>query len=151
MASKLMESRQAQKTYWERKLEARRRTLEAQGADAPRIERDPVVRGIKAKIRETSSRLRAIAAKQEKIKEMARMKEESKLAAQQAAKGKKKPAAEPAGTMKEKKAKADKPAKAAKEPKEPKEPKKAKEPKPSSPEKASDSASTLESEGSPRS
>jgi len=128
MASKLMEARLAQKAYWEKTLEARIESLKEAGADETTQQKDPVVRKIKARIRETASRLRAIAAKEEKIKEMARIREEKRLAALESKKEKKK-TAEPEEPKKGKKAKPEQQAKAPKEQKKAKAPKGPKAPK----------------------
>ena len=80
MASKLMKVREDQKAHWELKLKQRLDVLKGNGTSDSRIDKDTVVRKIKAKIKETASRIRAIIAKDEKIKEMARVKEEKKAA-----------------------------------------------------------------------
>jgi len=138
MASKLRIVQESQKSYWENKLNARIEVLKGSGIGEVDIARDVVVRKLKSKVKDTVARIRAIAAKEEKIKEMARIKEEKKAAPVVKEKGKK-AAPEAPAPKKEKKPKAEKATKEAKTEKEPKaekkpkaekEPKAAKEPKP---------------------
>jgi len=126
MASKLRIVRESQKTYWEKKLDARIEVLKGSGMGETDIHRDIAVRKLKAKVKDTVSRLRAITAREEKLQEMARVREEKKAAPVVKEKGKKASAEAPA-PKKEKKAKGEK---AAKEPKSEKKPKAEKEPKP---------------------
>jgi hypothetical protein len=123
MASKLMKSRELQQGYWDKKLSQRKEILASMGKSPAEIDKDTTVRGLKAKVRETNARIRAIAAKDAKIGEMVRIKEEKK-AAPPKVKGKK-VVEEAAPKESKKKAKtAEK-----KEPKEPKAEKAKKEPK----------------------
>jgi len=132
MASKLMKSREAQQTLWDKKLSQRKEILAAQGKSEPEIEKDTVVRSIKAKLKETKSRIKAIAAKDAKLVDMARLREEKK-AAPPKEKGKK--VAEAAAPKEsKKKAKAAEKAAEKKEGKEPKAEKPKKEPKAAAPE-----------------
>jgi hypothetical protein len=124
MASKLMKSRDLQQGYWDKKLSQRKEILASMGKSPAEIEKDTVVRGLKAKVRETKSRIKAINAKDAKIVEMARVKEEKK-ATPPKVKGKK--AVEEVAAPKESKKKAKSAEK--KEPKEPKAEKAKKEPK----------------------
>jgi NADH dehydrogenase/NADH:ubiquinone oxidoreductase subunit G len=128
MASKLMKARETQQGYWEKKLNQRKDILAALGKSAQEIEKDTAVRSIKAKLRETKVRIKAITAKGAKIVEMARLKEEKKAAPP---KEKSKKVVEEAAAPKESKKKAKAAEKAAekKEPKEPKAEKPKKEPK----------------------
>lgn len=80
MASKLRIVRESQKTYWEKKLDARIEVLRGSGMGETDIHRDIAVRKLKAKVKDTVSRLRAITARAEKLQEMARVKEEKKAA-----------------------------------------------------------------------
>ena len=80
MASKAREVREAQKVYWEKKLSQRLGVLSAQGVSPEESEKDPVIRGIKSKISDTKARIRAIAAAETKLVDMARLKEEKTLA-----------------------------------------------------------------------
>ncbi len=105
MASKLRTAREAQKAFWEAELGRRIEFLNGRGFDDGRIERDPTVKKIKAKIRETAFRLSTIAAYEKKLEDMARLKEEKK-AAPPKVKGKKAAEAmaeEPKAKKKEKK------------------------------------------------
>jgi hypothetical protein len=129
MPSKGKNVREAQQAYWEKKLSQRLGVLDTMGVSPGEIEKDTAIRGIRAKIRETKLRIKAIAAAEAKLAEMVRIREEKK-AAPPKEKGKK--ATEEALAPKEgkKKAKAEK-----KEPKVPKEPKEPKEPKAEKPKK----------------
>ncbi|RLB43332.1 MAG: hypothetical protein DRH12_03230 [Deltaproteobacteria bacterium] len=89
MASKSKAARLNQISYWEGRLEERLKTLSEEGKDPQRVAKDPIVRKIRAKIRETQSRLNAIEAKEKKNEEMARRKAQ-KAAAPKKEKGKKK-------------------------------------------------------------
>jgi hypothetical protein len=90
MGSKGKEARLEQERYWDEKLKERVSLLAEKGLDADGIAKDVTVRKLRAKIRETGSRLRAIQGKEEKAEEMARTKAE-KLAAPKVKKsGKKK-------------------------------------------------------------
>jgi len=115
MASKAREVRESQKVYWEKKLNQRLGVLSTQGISPEESEKDTAIRGIRAKISDTKARIRAIAAAEAKLVDMARIREEKK-AAPPKEKGKKAPAEAPAAKESKKKAKgAEK-----KEPKEPK-------------------------------
>jgi hypothetical protein len=131
MASKLMKSREVQLTVWEKKLSQRKEILVAKGRSVAEIEKDTVVRSIKSKIKETKARIKAINAKEAKLVEMAKVREEKK-AAPPKEKGKK--VAEEAAAPKESKKKAK--AAEKKEGKEPKAEKPKKEPKTAAPEAA---------------
>jgi hypothetical protein len=128
-----MKSREAQQALWERKLNQRKEILAGEGKSEAEIETDTVVRSIKARIRETRARIKAIIAKEAKLVEMARLREEKK-AAPPKEKGKK--VVEEAAAPKESKKKAKAAEKAAekKEGKEPKAEKPKKEPKAAAPE-----------------
>lgn len=91
MASKLRSVREAQKAYWVEKLSQRRAELSEKGIDGSQIEKDSVVKKLKAKINDTNIRLAAIEANEQKLVDMARIREEKK-AAPQKEKGKKAPA-----------------------------------------------------------
>lgn len=133
MASKLMKSREAQQALWDKKLGQRKELLAAQGRSQAEIEKDTVVRSIKAKLKETRARIKAIAAKDGKLVEMARLREEKK-AAPPKEKGKKIVAEAAAPKESKKKAKAAEKAAEKKEGKEPKAEKPKKEPKAAAPE-----------------
>jgi len=93
MASKTKEARLGQKEYWDGLLKERLSLLAEKGLDADSISIDVTVRKLRAKIRETAHRLRAIDGKEQKTEEMARIKAE-KLAAPKVKKSGKKKAAE---------------------------------------------------------
>jgi len=116
MASKEKGVREGQKTYWERKLSQRIEILTGNELAADMIEKDTVIKKIRAKIRETINRLKTIENKEKKIEEMARIKEERK-AAPPKEKPKKEKASEkaPAEKAKKKKKKEEKPGEQAKE------------------------------------
>ena len=76
MASKSKIVRLDQKTYWEEKLNARLSLLAEKGLDLQKAAKDETVRKVRAKIRETEDRLRAIEAREKKLEEMARLKAE---------------------------------------------------------------------------
>ncbi|MFY9398590.1 MAG: hypothetical protein WAR22_09535 [Desulfomonilia bacterium] len=80
MASKLRSVRESQKTYWVDKLGRRREELGATGLDEKAIEKDTVVKMLRAKVRETTRRLAAIAAREQKLEDMTRLREEKKAA-----------------------------------------------------------------------
>lgn len=102
MASKLRVSRESQKAYWEDKLNKRKEELSGQGIDGGKIEKDTIVKKLKAKVRETTFRITAIGAREKKLEDMARLREEKK-AAPPKEKGKK--AAAPVEDVKAKKKK----------------------------------------------
>jgi hypothetical protein len=80
MASKLRNSRETQKAYWVEKLNKRVEQLTGQGIDAKKIEKDTVVRQLKAKVRESSFRLVAIDGMTKKLVDMEKLREEKKAA-----------------------------------------------------------------------
>lgn len=80
MASKLRSARETQKADWQGKLDGRMSELKELGLDGKGIEKDAVIRKLKAKVREASFRLSAIVAGEKKIEDMARIKEEKKAA-----------------------------------------------------------------------
>lgn len=125
MASKLRVVRESQKTFWEKKLDARIEVLKGTGLDQADIQRDIVVRKLRSKVKDTVSRLRAIAAREKKLQDMVRIREEKKAAPVVKEKGKK-AAPEAPAPKKEKKAKGEKAPKEAKADKEPKAEKKPK-------------------------
>lgn len=89
MASKSEGTRENQREQWERKLAERVALLTEQGLETAAINKDSAVKMLKAKIKKSKARLRAIAAMAEKIEEKARIKAE-KLAAPKEEKPKKK-------------------------------------------------------------
>ena len=94
MSSKTKESRTNQKMYWKDKLNQRLSLLGEKGLEPAKIAKDPTVRKLRAYIRETETRLRAIVDQEKKKEEMARMKAE-KTSAPKKEKGEKKKDLEP--------------------------------------------------------
>ncbi len=70
------ETRLKQKAEWEVKLQKRLAQLEAKGFDAQKIGRDVGIKELKAKIKESAVRLRAIDAKDNRTAELAAIKAE---------------------------------------------------------------------------
>jgi len=93
MASKSLESRENQKEYWGSKLNQRLSFLTEKGFESDKIARDSIVRKFRAKIRETESRLKTIAGKENKVAEMAKIKAEKMATPKQEKVKKKKGAA----------------------------------------------------------
>ena len=93
MASRSESTRENQRELWEKKLAERIALLTGQGLEAASIDKDSAVKMLKAKIKKSKARLRAIAAMAEKVEEKARKKAE-KLAAPKEEKPKKKAASE---------------------------------------------------------
>ena len=96
MSSKSKQSREDQKVYWEEKLNQRISVLTEKGLDPTGIAKDGAVKQLRAKLRETHARLKAIADLEKKAEEMANLREEKKAAATQEASKKKKAAKEEA-------------------------------------------------------
>lgn len=76
MVSKSSEARENQKEYWGSKLNQRLSFLTEKGFEPGKIAKDGTVRKLRAKMRETGSRLRTIASQEKKVEEMARIKAE---------------------------------------------------------------------------
>jgi hypothetical protein len=104
MASKLRISRESQKAYWEDKLNKRKEELTGLGIEGAKIEKDTIVKKLKAKVRESTFRITAIGAREKKLEDMARTREEKK-AAPPKEKGKKAEAAPVEDTKSKKKKK----------------------------------------------
>ncbi|MDA8126020.1 MAG: hypothetical protein M0009_12625 [Deltaproteobacteria bacterium] len=85
MTSKSRDTRLEQKAEWEAKLKKREALLAGKGADAKKIAADIQIRELKAKIKESNLRIRAIDATEKRTGELAAMKAE-KLAQAEAAK-----------------------------------------------------------------
>ncbi len=88
MASKEKAARLEQKVHWEKKLNQRLSLLADKGAGSEKISKDTTVRQLRAKMRETDKRLRAIEEKEKRLEKMAKIKAE-KLAVPKKEKGKK--------------------------------------------------------------
>ncbi len=80
MASKLRSARETQKAVWQDKLAGRMNELKGMGVDGKNIEKDPIIRKLKAKVREATFRLTAIVGREKKLEDMARTREEKKAA-----------------------------------------------------------------------
>jgi hypothetical protein len=89
MSSKSKAARLNQRGYWESKLEHRLNVMVEKGLEPIEVSKDSNVRKIRAKIRKTNTRLKAISALEKKTEEMARVKSE-KAAAPKEKKGNKK-------------------------------------------------------------
>jgi len=76
MASERRETRLKQKAEWEVKLQKRLALLAEKGADKKKIAGDALVKGLKAKIKESQARLRAIDATEKRTAELATIKAE---------------------------------------------------------------------------
>jgi hypothetical protein len=89
MASKSKEARMDQKVFWEDRLKQRLEVLAEKGVDPGRLSKDMAVKKIRAKLRDTEARLRAVEEQDTKGEELARKKAE-KLAAPKEKKTRKK-------------------------------------------------------------
>ena len=121
MASKLKETQLRRKEQYERKLKNRLALLSEKKIDPSRVDKDPLVKNLRANIEATDARLKAIAKIEQRTAELAKIKADK---AEQAAALRKAPEA---GKEKEKEKGKDKEAK--KVPAEGKEKKKKKEAK----------------------
>ena len=88
MGSKEKAARLEQKVYWEEKLNQRLSLLTDKGAESEKIAKDTTVKKLRAKVRETDKRLRAIEGKEKKLEEMAKIKAEKLAAPKKEKKGK---------------------------------------------------------------
>jgi hypothetical protein len=104
MPSKSKEARLNQKEYLKFKLDQRLAALAERSVEPHRIVRDTAVRMIRAQIRETDDRLKAIVAIEKKTEEMAKVKAE-KLSAPKEEKTKKRKEAEEQAQMSKRKQK----------------------------------------------
>jgi hypothetical protein len=89
MASKSKAARVDQKAYWENKLDQRLSVLAEKGLESGRTAKDATVRKLRAKIRKTDARLKAITGLEKKAEEMIQNKAE-KMTAPLKEQGKKK-------------------------------------------------------------
>jgi len=76
MGSRKKEMQERQKKNFERKLEERLSLLSGNGIEAERINKDTLVKKLKAGIRAVNERLNAIAANEKRTEELARIKAE---------------------------------------------------------------------------
>ncbi|MFZ0451986.1 MAG: hypothetical protein WAL98_22365 [Desulfatiglandaceae bacterium] len=90
MPSKSKESRMEQKIFWEEKLKQRLEVLAENGVESGKLSKDMTVKKIRAKLRETGARLKAVEAQEKKVEEMAREKAEKLAAPKEKKTGKKK-------------------------------------------------------------
>lgn len=104
MVSESRETRLKQKAAWEAKLQKQIACLTEKGQNEKQISRDALVREIKAKIKESNARLRAIDANEKRTAELAAIKAE-RLAKPKEETPKAKKAAEPPPEAKAKKKK----------------------------------------------
>lgn len=131
MASKLKQTQLRRKEQYERKLNNRLALLAERKMEPARMNKDPLVKSLRAQIEATDGRLKAIAALEKRAAELAKAKAD-KAEAEKAAKTAKAAPAKPEEGGKEKKEKKEKGAKAPAEGQEKKEKKekKKKEEKP---------------------
>ena len=131
MASKLKQTQLRRKEQYERKLNNRLALLAERKMEPARMNKDPLVKSLRAQIEATDARLKAIAALEKRAAELAKAKAD-KAEAEKAAKTAKAAPAKPEEGGKEKKEKKEKGAKAPAEGQEKKEKKekKKKEEKP---------------------
>ena len=100
MPSKSEVARETQREYWQNKLNQRLSVLAEKELESSKIIKDATVRKMRAKIRETDGRLKAIADLEKKKEDMARLKAEKMAAPKEKKAGKKKEAAQTQGTSK---------------------------------------------------
>ena len=105
MASKNEETRLKQKAAFEAKLQKRLALLAEKGLDEKKSARDVLVKQLKAEIKSTEARLRAIAAHVKRTEELAAMKAERLARPKEEAPKQKKAAPEPPPEAKPKKKK----------------------------------------------
>jgi hypothetical protein len=105
MASESKETRLKQKATLEAKLQKRQALLAEKGLDEKAIARDVSIKELKAKLKETATRLRAIAANVQRTEELAAAKAERLAKPKEEAPKAKKAAPEPPADAKAKKKK----------------------------------------------
>ncbi len=76
MASKLKKTQQKRKEQYERRLATRLALLSDKKTDPSKIEKDPLVKNLRANIAATDARLKAIAKIEQRTAELAKMKAE---------------------------------------------------------------------------
>ena len=108
MGSRKKEAQGRQKAYFERRLEERLSFLAKKGVEAPGIDKDVLVKKLRANIRAINDRLKAIAGNEKKTEELAKIKAEKAALPplpkdQQEGKGKKSKEAPEEGKEKKKK------------------------------------------------
>ena len=80
MGSKRKQVQMRQKEFFEQKLQNRLSFLSGKGIEAPKTDKDPIVKKLRANIRAVNNRLRLIATDEKRTEEMAKIKAQ-KLAA----------------------------------------------------------------------
>ena len=111
MGSKKKEAQERQKAYFEHRLEERLSLLAKKGIESPGIEKNALVKKLRANIRAINGRLKAIASNEERTGELAKIKAEKaalQLLPKDEAAGKEKPPKEAHEEGKEKKKKKEK-------------------------------------------
>jgi hypothetical protein len=108
MGSRKKEAQERQKAYFERRLEERLSFLAKKGVEAPGIDKDALVKKLRANIRAINDRLKAIAGNEKRTEELAKIKAEKAALPplpkdQQEGKGKKSKEAPEEGKEKKKK------------------------------------------------
>jgi hypothetical protein len=106
MGSKQKQTHIGRKVHFERKLEDRLSFLLKKGIESPMVNRDTLVKKLRAHIRAVNARLEAIAVNERKTEELARIKVEKEAAfakAEESVKGKKVKEVPEAGKVKKKK------------------------------------------------
>ena len=76
MASKLKQTQLQRREQYERRLKTRLALLAERGMEPARIDKDPLVRSLRAQIEATDARLKAIAAIERRTAELAKIKAE---------------------------------------------------------------------------
>jgi hypothetical protein len=87
MESKKKQIHLRQKAYFERKLEDRLSSLSGKGIEAPKTDKDPLVKNLKASLKAVNNRLRLMAAHDQRTEEMAKAKADKAAAALKAKEG----------------------------------------------------------------
>jgi len=105
MPSKTREARLDQKAFWEAKLNQRLSLLKEKGLESRPIAKDIAIKSLRAKLRETESRLNAIDALEKKVQDMARLKAEKMAIPKEGKAKKKKGEEEPAVSKRQQKKK----------------------------------------------
>jgi len=105
MGSKHKQSRMEQKASFERRLEDRLSYLSKKGIESPKIDKDVLVKKLRADIKAVNTRLKAIADNEKRTEGLARIKAEKEAAPKEDQKGSKdKKSKEAPGERKEKEA-----------------------------------------------
>jgi len=80
MPSESTQARETQKEYFEKAIKRRRRLLVEKGVDKARIPKDPHLKHLQAKLRQTAKRLRALKALEEQKEALAHRKQKKREA-----------------------------------------------------------------------